>query len=383
MGNSFEHLFAFPNALADQKAEITKISIKRTSEKEMMTVESTENINIHRTNDGQGRYIRVPEVRRYDTLSVGDIIEAFEKISARIDFPAGNYVFLGPGAEKETGCSEEVMVGESCAMARFEGFLENNIPFLYIKKGGVYANNVVIRDDRAEVKTVDGEYYVYTTKAKTTVVARRGAVQVIARNVPQEVRTVREGESVEILSPDTPPTRPVKVSPDTLRDIDRWIRSGLLVIQKPTNGTTTRHSVVQLSGTINNPKTQTMLVRSDAGKTWHLRLEKKERDGEFGSELAIHEGQNHFDFHASTYYGEVEERLSITRLPPQGMQVPIPNVRGKTAGTARYILANEGFHQVTIHHQPTGHGLQDTVVDQSPPPHTKVLLNTPITLVVE
>jgi beta-lactam-binding protein with PASTA domain len=372
--NKYPHVSAA--IAADQRIEIAKISLQKASKAET-DVAKTEEMSLYYTEGVEEVYIRIPQVCKGDVLKIGDMLETFEGISTRIGFTSAQWLFLGKGTQTYPKCGET-----ACTLARYNGSREKGQPFWYLKleKGSAFAKNVLICDERACISTGKDTagYYIDANEAKTTVMALQGTISVRARNVLQEI-SVRQGEGTEILSPDTPPTRTFTISPTTLRGIYNWIRTGLLVVRGSGNGHVTYQPTVPFSGTISDATAQSISVQNDQKKTINIPL----KQGEFQTELSLHEGQNVFTLTASTFYGKVEETFSITRLPAPGAPLPFPDVRGQTPGAAQQTLAQLGFHQVTVSRRTTGRGVEETVVEQVPAPKTEVLPGTAVTLIVE
>jgi hypothetical protein len=375
IGITFPLFFLLSITYAIDVAEIAKIIINEQS------VDKTEEIHLYRTDLTEetktDKYIRIPKAQRWDVLDQHSIIETYKpETSARIEFTAEQLLLLGAGTERNLECAD-VMRGESCAMARFEG-LRHEKPFLYIPKGAAWVQNIVIQTDQADTRPSGTEYYISTNRIKTTVIVLDGEVGVRARNIPQEV-IVRRGEQTEVLSANRPPTRPVQTSRSVLDDIRRWVRAGVMVIRSPANGAITQQSAIQLSGTVSDRQTRQVELLRENSKLGRVPVV----NGEFTGTIPLREGENIITVQTSTRYGEVTESISITKASSQIAPASMPDVRGRAEKAAIHFLVKEGFDRVRVTKKSTGKGREGTVVEQSPAPYTSVPLGSMVDLVVE
>jgi beta-lactam-binding protein with PASTA domain len=380
---SFSFFFLQASARNDV-AEIAKIIINDQMKEE------TEEISLYHTrgtdNAGLNRYIRIPGAQRGGELKQKDMIETFERNSARVEFTREEFLLLGKGTEQIEDCAK-VKEGESCAMARFEGFNEQEKPFWYLKKGAAFVKDMCIYDDRTEVECIGTEYYINTNRTKTTFVVLEGEIRIRPKNAPQQVRqvSVKDGEQVEVLSVSAQPT-PTRANPNILKDIQRWIATGMIVIRSPPsprNGEVIDQPSFQLSGTVSDPIIREVELFINNRSADHILV----ADGEFEKKVSaalLGEGENTLKVQTDTKYGKSFDAISVIKkalLPI--IPVQVPDVRGMPEYEAKNLLRQYQFNVGSTIQRSTGRGQVGTVVEQTPPPGTSVQPGSSVDLVLE
>ncbi len=241
-------------------AEISKIEI------EEFRVKETEQIWRYEFAETAG-YVQLKPVREWDFLEPGDVIQTLEDVFVRLEFTTIDYLFLGKGAVGYAQCQSEQ--GEQvCAAARFEGLQTGN-EFCYLKNswyldyGSAFVNsdNICLHDNTVEVEPGGTQFYMSSTRAKTTIVVLDGHVRVRAYNDPQRrIFTYPEGAHIEIGAADTQPHLRGQVQPDTLANINHWVRRGTIVIRMPVPNEQLFEPSMRVSGTVSDPDVHTVEI---------------------------------------------------------------------------------------------------------------------------